>query len=87
MSDTNQDNPHTPEAQAEPSGPRAFPVVGVDGVWDPGMTLRDYFAAKAMAAWIGAIVQSRHNWNPIDFAVEGYKCADAMIAARKAVQP
>lgn len=26
----------------------AFPVVNSDNLFDPGMTLRDYFAAKAM---------------------------------------
>lgn len=44
---------------------------------DPGMTLRDYFAAKAMAA----IVDVRHN--PELFANHAYKVADAMIEARK----
>lgn len=44
---------------------------------DAGMTLRDYFAAKAMAA----IVDVTHN--PELFANHAYKVADAMIEARK----
>lgn len=44
---------------------------------DEGMTLRDYFAAKAMAA----IVDVTHN--PELFANHAYKVADAMIEARK----
>lgn len=50
-----------------------------------GMTLRDYFAAKAMQPQIAAIVEDR----PIDLekAIEiaargSYKVADAMLKAR-----
>ena len=40
-----------------------------------GMTLRDYFAAKAMPELIG--------WGePDDIAVKAYKYADAMMKAR-----
>ena len=42
-----------------------------------GMTLRDYFAAKAMPELIG--------WGePDDIAVKAYKYADAMMKAREA---
>jgi len=41
-----------------------------------GMTLRDYFAAKAMPELIG--------WGePDDIAVKAYKYADAMMKARE----
>ncbi|HCT9739328.1 TPA: hypothetical protein OUD13_003608 [Morganella morganii] len=47
---------------------------------DPGMTLRDYFAAKAMAALIGdGGYGSRNN----DLAKGAYSVADAMLRARE----
>ena len=57
---------------------QAFPV-GYNG--HEGMTLRDYFAAKAMQADVSSI-----NWSgDIDFTVEmSYKIADAMLAEREA---
>jgi hypothetical protein len=61
----------------------AFPN---DAVKDPfdrsGMTLRDYFAAKAMQAW-----ESRSDLDemPDDLkAKQCYKIADAMLKAREA---
>lgn len=46
---------------------------------DFGMSLRDYFAAKAMAALIG-----RYNDEPYeDLAAGAYAAADAMLEARK----
>lgn len=46
-----------------------------------GMTLRDYFAAKAMAAFVIAGVDecARHDGKAAQFA---YALADAMLAAR-----
>jgi len=41
-----------------------------------GMTMRDYFAAKALAAFV-------HNRIPVDAAKEAYEYADAMLKARK----
>jgi len=41
-----------------------------------GMTLRDYFAAKALEAFV-------HNRIPVDAAKEAYDYADAMLEARK----
>ena len=61
--------------KVEPKGARAFPVVGVDGVWDPGMTLRDYFAAKALPSFI-------EGYPAENAAQQAYKYADAMIASR-----
>jgi hypothetical protein len=42
-----------------------------------GMTLRDYFAAKAMQALV-------HNRPPPAAAIEAYKYADAMLKVREA---
>lgn len=69
-------------------GGAAFPVVGMSqrgdqqfvGVYEIGMTLRDYFAAKAMAALIAKIpLQVRQ-----DIAESAYDYADAMLARREA---
>lgn len=45
-----------------------------------GMTLRDYFAAKAMAALIMAIP---HGDNAIGYAQEAYEMADDMLKTRE----
>jgi len=65
------------------NNPPAFPS---DAVKDPfdrsGMSLRDYFAAKAMQAW-----ESRSDLDemPDDLkAKQCYKIADAMLKAREA---
>jgi len=59
----------------------AFPTAQyADGVrpsgFDNGMTLRDYFAAKAMQEWIGVL-------NLTDGTRRAYEWADAMMKARK----
>ncbi len=50
-----------------------------------GMTLRDYFAAKAMQGDI-ATVERGHDWTLYmdEFAKHAYAMADAMLAAREA---
>lgn len=63
-----------------------------DGAWaQDGMSLRDYFAAKAL---VGLAIQSvgpeakEAGWDAVnndDVAREAYRIADAMLAARKAV--
>jgi hypothetical protein len=64
---------------------QAFPVpaghmVGAE-IWQPqeGMTLRDYFAAKAMAALIAASVTD----DEIKIARWAYSQADAMLTERE----
>jgi hypothetical protein len=59
----------------------AFPTVMLDKP-EGGMTLRDYFAAKAMQGLV-----ENANWRgmPEDaLAKESYKLADAMLKARQA---
>lgn len=70
----------------------AFPVYSPDGgVW-AGMTLRDYFAAKAM----NGILETAIEWFPTghepdenslqifrDLAKDSYHIADAMLKARE----
>lgn len=45
-----------------------------------GMTLRDYFAAKAMQAVVSAEYASA--FGPVTWAEHAYKLADAMLAER-----
>jgi len=56
----------------------AFPVV-VDGYIQDGMTLRDYFAAKAMQ---GLITDEYWARSSVETAKKAYRFADEMIKAR-----
>lgn len=51
-----------------------------------GMTLRDYFAAKAMQGWLSSYgvdaVHPAHSGNAVDAAKNAYALADAMLKAR-----
>ena len=67
--------------------PKAFPVLerGYNGLdlTDPGMDLRDYFAAQA----IGPLLQQVEtypdkNWR-MGIAIDAYAMADAMLSARE----
>ncbi len=76
------------------SGGPAFPVDSVnDGSGGrvpqhyAGMTLRDYFAAKAMQGFLGGHVAHyghENHWRFQDMAGEAYAVADAMLKARSA---
>lgn len=50
-----------------------------------GMTLRDYFAAKAMQAYIGSFPGLSPDWRDVDqWAPDrAYEVADAMLVARE----
>lgn len=69
----------------ETGGP-AFPVVGqwygdkLGGQLTHGMTLRDYFAAKAMQGMLACPVQPQSG--PDMYARDAYQMADAMLAQR-----
>ena len=73
----------------ETGGP-AFPFVCQGSTTAPeiyyGMTLRDYFAAKAMQTLLGSEYTSEHGlhegWMGA-LAVLSYRMADAMMKARK----
>jgi len=64
------------------NNPPAFPNEGFNGWGEPfqGMTLRDYFAAKAMQ---GMMVDTEIP-NCTHIAKESYRMADAMMKAREA---
>jgi hypothetical protein len=65
----------------------AFPNEGFNGWGKPfeGMTLRDYFAAKAMQGIIfndGDFLDARYS-SPENIAFAAYHMADAMLKARE----
>lgn len=49
-----------------------------------GMTLRDYFAAKAMQGILSATLTPNTIWSQDDAAETAYNVADAMLKAREA---
>ena len=65
------------------NNPPAFPVQSVyiedQETNSRGMTLRDYFAAKAMQ---GMLSETSLKATPEEFASYSYKVADAMMKAR-----
>lgn len=74
------------------TGGQAFPMlgnVGYNSDWqlEEGMTLRDYFAAKAMAGTFSSgfifSIGTDHEEEMISMASAFYAMADAMIAIRK----
>ena len=69
------------------TGGPAFPCdriqAGNHVVCSDGMSLRDYFAAKAMQA-IVSTVPHLASINPNHAAIESYEYADAMLKAREA---
>jgi hypothetical protein len=65
------------------TGGPAFPNEGGPGnLWnEKGMTLRDYFAAKAMQSFAATDLPL---WSNDRLAAEAYDLADAMLRAREA---
>jgi len=47
------------------------------------MTLRDYFAAKAMQAMVNSGTYETGGWDQRDIAIQSYQMADAMLAERE----
>ena len=69
--------PAFPGMHRDPSkAPEYATIVGYHG-----MTLRDYFAAKAMQALVGA--DFRQDFTTEEDALYAYKMADAMLKARE----
>ena len=72
------------------TGGPAFPApAGVSHITEQGMTLRDYFAAKAMQSLMTNFLASE--LNEVDpngwmegLAMDSYSMADAMLKERKA---
>lgn len=77
MTDQKTEQKHTPQA---------FPCLERGGngleLTDPGMSLRDYFAAKAMQGLLAQSLGCAMASDPIHGARYAYAMADAMLAAR-----
>lgn len=86
--------------EKKPENPNAFPVIDhyedlneykekviKKYIVNPGMTLRDYFAAKAMQALISYEHSPERNGEPVvtitDICKDSYTYADAMLKARE----
>lgn len=65
------------------TGGPAFPYIGLDEFENEGMTLRDYFAAKAMQAMLTESPDYHQRYDFIDLSDFSYQCADAMLKARQ----
>ena len=73
----------------KPENPNAFPSINqYTGDLNPGMSLRDYFAAKALQGILTA--NHPHFWGNRDGEIEpnyaaetSYKMADAMLQERE----
>lgn len=66
------------------TGGPAFPTEYREDATQPcaeGMTLRDYFAAKAMQGFIGTTYEEEMEFDEV--ALAAYKYSDAMLKARK----
>lgn len=55
---------------------------GNDDFCEMGMSLRDYFAAKAMQAMVASDSYESGDWGQEDIAEQSYQMADAMLKAR-----
>ena len=69
------------------NGGQAFPVAGSDPNYaEEGMSLRDYFAAKALQGWLASYpadaVHPVATGNTAQVAQMAYIMADAMLEAR-----
>jgi hypothetical protein len=64
------------------TGGPAFPVIAENysDIREKGMTLRDYFAAKAMQAYLPDAME--HNATEAALALSAYRMADTMLKAR-----
>lgn len=76
MNDLNKTGgPAFPQHSFEPNPNGGEPRI----IWQEGMTLRDYFAAKALACWsLGHCTEAYHK----HAARQAYAIADAMLEER-----
>lgn len=66
------------------TGGPAFPVVIDNQVLDDGMTLRDYFAAKAMQGFCSLPADFESDRDSFEMTAKiAYEQADAMLKARE----
>lgn len=68
----------------KPNNPSAFPTHPDSNIIDEGMTLRDYFASKAMQATINQMLSREYSAWEDDAVVEySYRIADLMLKQRE----
>jgi len=76
-----------PSSCSEPINKGKFGVIGVRETYEPGMTIRDYFAAKAMQGLMSRVDHVNGdcvtNASADDVAGYAYCIADAMMEAGK----
>lgn len=80
MDEQRAGGPAFPNIKSDPWG-KAYKIAG-------GVTVRDYFAAKAMQSLITTVALERHSINPglnipDGIALDAYALADAMLKARE----
>ena len=63
-------------------GGAAYPMTDAVGVIEPGMSLRDWLAGKALAGILANPEIAREGYKPSMAAEDAYQTADAMLAAR-----
>jgi hypothetical protein len=72
-------------SKEKPKNPSAFPREeyqgGCDNDGQAGMTLRDYFAAKAMQGMQSNI--GTNGWSQHKYAIQSYNIADEMLKQRE----
>ena len=66
------------------TGGPAFPVKSAADWQAHGMTMRDYFAAKALMGMLASRNPNSPRFHPDDDAAYVYAVADAMLKAREA---
>ena len=81
MSNTNTGGPAFPVA--DPFAVKCPPTDAEALRLQQGMTLRDYFAAKAMQGILSATLTPNTIWSQDDAAETAYNVADAMLKARE----
>ena len=66
------------------TGGPAFPFIdSASPLEHSGMTLRDYFAAKAMQGLLAGLLADRMDVKWQNIAIDAYRQADAMLKARE----
>lgn len=68
-------------SEKKPNNPPAFACAATAGLTQTGMTLRDYFAAKAMAQMMIDPIRKHYDGELI--AEDAYKMADLMLIERE----
>lgn len=78
----NTGGPAFPREDYQTNGRSDARIEGCDIAGQEGMSLRDYFAAKAMQGMVGDLVADEAAETIEQLASDAYFVADAMLAAR-----